>query len=36
MGGSTIDFWTKWRETHGEDGSFTATVRALAETLLPR
>jgi len=35
-GGSIIDFWTKWRETHGEDGSFTATVRALAETLLPR
>lgn len=35
-GGSIIDFAMKWRETHGEDGSFTATVKALAETLLPR
>jgi len=35
-GGSIIDFAMKWRETHGEDGRFTATVKALAETLLPR
>ena len=35
-GGSIIDFGMKWRETHGEDGSFTATIKALAETLLPR
>lgn len=35
-GGSIIDFTMKWRETHGEDGSFTATIKALAERLLPR
>ncbi len=33
-GGSLIDFAMKWREAHGEDGSFTATVTALAGMLL--
>lgn len=33
-GGSIIDFWTKWRETHGEDGSFKATLHDLAKLLL--
>ncbi len=33
-GGSIIDFWMKWREKHGEDGSFTATITDLAEQLL--
>ncbi|GEM_PF-720618 len=33
-GGSIIDFWMKWRETHGQDGSFTETVKELREMLL--
>jgi hypothetical protein len=33
-GGSLIDFWMKWRETNGQDGSFTATVTELAQLLL--
>lgn len=33
-GGSLIDFAMQWRAAHGEDGSFTATVTALARTLL--
>jgi hypothetical protein len=33
-GGSVIDFWMKWRETHGQDGSFTATIKDLREILL--
>jgi DNA primase len=28
-GGSVIDFWMKWRTKHGQDGSFTETVRDL-------
>ncbi|WP_162909880.1 TOTE conflict system archaeo-eukaryotic primase domain-containing protein [Aggregatilinea lenta] len=35
-GGSLIDFWMKWREKEGLDASFTATIKALAEMLLPR
>jgi len=33
-GGSLIDFWSKWREAHGQDGSFTETVKDLREMLL--
>lgn len=33
-GGSIVDFWTKWRELHGEEGSFTATITDLAQMLL--
>jgi hypothetical protein len=33
-GGSLIDFWMKWRETNGQDSSFTATVTELAQFLL--
>lgn len=33
-GGSLIDFWMKWRETQGEDGSFKATISDLAQMLL--
>ena len=33
-GGSTIDFWMKWREVHGEDPSFVATITELAQMLL--
>nr|WP_281719784.1 CHC2 zinc finger domain-containing protein [Nitrosomonas nitrosa] len=33
-GGSIIDFWSKWREKHGQDSSFTATIRDLREILL--
>lgn len=33
-GGSLIDFWTKWREIHGQDGRFTATIKDLASLLL--
>ena len=33
-GGSVIDFWMKWREKNGEDGSFKATLTDLAEQLL--
>lgn len=32
-GGSIIDFAMKWREKHGQDASFTATLRDLAEQL---
>ena len=32
-GGSVIDFWSKWREAHGQDGSFTATIKELAALL---
>lgn len=32
-GGSLIDFWSKWRQVHGQDGSFTATIKALAAML---
>lgn len=32
-GGSVIDFAMKWRERHGQDGSFTATVRAMRREL---
>ena len=32
--GSVIDFWMKWRELHGQDGSFTAAVKDLAAQLL--
>ena len=32
-GGTVIDFWMKWRETHRQDGSFTATITELAEML---
>lgn len=33
-GGSVIDFWMKWRETHGQDSSFTETIKELREMLL--
>lgn len=33
-GGSIIDFWMKWRAHHGEDGSFRATIKDLAQILL--
>jgi hypothetical protein len=33
-GGSIIDFWMKWREQHGEEGSFRATIKDLAHLLL--
>jgi hypothetical protein len=33
-GGSVIDFWMKWRAKHGQDGSFTPTVKELAALLL--
>ncbi len=33
-GGSIIDFWSKWRKKHGQDPSFTATIRDLREMLL--
>jgi hypothetical protein len=32
-GGSIIDFMMKWRQAHGQDGSFTATVKDLATLL---
>jgi hypothetical protein len=35
-GGSLIDFWMKWREREGLDASFGATIKALADILLPR
>jgi len=35
-GGSLIDFWMKWREREGLDASFGATIKALADMLLPR
>jgi len=33
-GGSIIDFWMKWRESHGQSGDFTETVKELREMLL--
>lgn len=33
-GGSVIDFWSKWRQLHGQDSSFTATLTELASLLL--
>jgi hypothetical protein len=33
-GGSLIDFYMKWRELHGQDGSFTETIKELSEMLL--
>lgn len=33
-GGSIIDFWMKWRQVHGQDGSFTETVKELRGMLL--
>lgn len=33
-GGSLIDFWSEWRTHHGQDGSFTETVRELRTMLL--
>lgn len=35
-GGSIIDFWMRWREKQGLDASFTATIKSLADMLLPR
>ena len=32
-GGSVIDFYSKWRETQGQDGSFMATITDLAQKL---
>jgi hypothetical protein len=32
-GGSLVDFWMKWRQVHGQDGSFTATIKDLAQLL---
>ena len=33
-GGSIIDFWMLWRKKRGEDASFKATIRDLAQKLL--
>jgi DNA primase len=33
-GGSIIDFWMKWRQTHGQPDDFTATITELAKMLL--
>jgi hypothetical protein len=33
-GGSIIDFWMRWRAKHGQDNSFTSTVKELASMLL--
>jgi hypothetical protein len=33
-GGSIIDFFMKWREKHGQDASFTATITELRKMLL--
>jgi hypothetical protein len=33
-GGSIIDFWMRWRSAHGQDGSFTSTVKDLKDLLL--
>lgn len=33
-GGSVIDFWMKWRETHGQDGSFKETIKELRGMVL--
>ncbi len=32
-GGSVVDFWRKWRETHGQDTDFSATIKDLAQML---
>jgi hypothetical protein len=32
-GQTVIDFWMRWRETHGQEGSFKATVKDLAQML---
>jgi hypothetical protein len=32
-GGSIVDFWMKWRQTKGQDSSFTATIKDLAQIL---
>lgn len=32
-GGSVIDFWMKWRETHGQGSSFKETIKELAALL---
>jgi hypothetical protein len=34
-GGSIIDFWMKWRVSHDQDGSFKASLKDLADRLLP-
>lgn len=31
--GSVIDFWSKWRELHGQDSNFVATITQLAAML---
>mgnify|MGYP002642485638 CR=1 FL=1 len=33
-GNTIIDFQMKWRELHGQDSSFTATITELAQLLL--
>jgi hypothetical protein len=33
LGGSIIDFWQCWRQLQGQDGSFTATIKDLAQIL---
>jgi hypothetical protein len=33
-GGSVIDFWLKWRETHGQSPDFNETITELAQMLL--
>jgi len=35
-GGSIIDFWMRWRKRQGLDASFVATIKSLADMLLPR
>jgi hypothetical protein len=32
-GGSIVDFWMKWRENQGQDGSFQATIKDLASLI---
>lgn len=34
-GGSIIDFWSRWREKQGLDGSFVATITELADMFFP-
>lgn len=33
-GGSVIDFWMKWRTAHGQDGSFTETIKELRKMVI--
>jgi DNA primase len=33
-GVAIVDFWMKWRETQGQDGSFTEAVKELHQMLL--